>query len=218
MRRFLPYSAIVFAGVLAAACGNTPNQPSLAQPGATSLDALAASAGNGNGKPEIDPTWANGETVYMIGPHLIVDAKDTQPNLYAHAEELYLVVFPQASVPQPGALPITLPSGYQPQCNPCFHPGLPFPFVYHDHVITGAPGHGNNGTAGEFKAPWKIILVMYDPAYATSPGFKPITSATDLDAAEAKGGVFVKLAPGAPNEYEIETGNVLICPIASGKA
>jgi len=62
------------------------------------------------------------------------------PNAYEHAEELYLVVYPQTSTPQPGAGPITLPSGYQPQCNPCFHPGLPPQFVYHDHVITGAPG------------------------------------------------------------------------------
>lgn len=219
MPRVLRYSALLFAGAFVSACSNTPNQPSLAQPSAASQSALAASNGNGSGKPEIDPTWANGQTVYMIGPHLIVDAKDTQPNLYAQAQELYLVVFPQAGPPpQPGAGPITLPSGYQPQCNPCFHPGLPFPFVYHDHVITGAPGQGKNGTAGEFKAPWKIILLMYDPAYANSPTFTPITSATDLDAAEAKGGVFVKLAPGAPNEYEIETGNVLICPITSNKS
>jgi hypothetical protein len=216
MRRSLQYPAIVIAGVLAAACSNTPTQPSVAQPSAAGLDALAASAGNG--KPEIDPTWANGKTVYMIGPRLIPDAKDTQPNLYARADELYLVVFPQATLPQPGAGPITLASGYQPQCNPCFHPLLPFQFVYHDHVITGAPGTGKNGTAGEFEAPWKVILMMYDPTYANSTGFKPVTSEAEIDAAEAKGGIFVPLAPGAPNPFEIETGNVLICPIASNKS
>ena len=104
----------------------------------------------------------------MRGPHLIVNARETQPNLYAKAEELYLVVYPQQMVPSPGVPPITLPSGYQPQCNPCFHPGLPAPFVFHDHVISGAPGNGNNGTAGEFKAPWKVILLIYNPAYVSS--------------------------------------------------
>src|SRR5258706_16153670 len=115
----------------------------------------AAAAAAATGKPEIDPTYANGTTVYMIGPHLIPNARATMPNAYAHAEELYLVPYPQASVPAPGAGAITLPSGYQPQCNPCFHPGLPAPFIYHDHVITGAPGMGRDGTPGAYKAPWK---------------------------------------------------------------
>lgn len=179
---------------------------------------MRASMDAQGGKPDIDPTWANGQTVYMIGPHLIPNARETQPNLYEKAEELYLIAFPQQNVPAPGAGPITLPSGYQPQCNPCFHPGLPAPFVFHDHVVTGAPGHGNNGTAGDFKAPWKIIVLVYDPAYASSPGFKPITSAAALDAAEAAGGVFLKVNPGGDNEYEIDTGNVLICPLVSPHA
>ena len=179
---------------------------------------MQASMDAQGGKPDIDPTWANGETVYMIGPHLIPNARETQPNLYAKAEELYLIAFPQQNVPAPGAGPITLPSGYQPQCNPCFHPGLPAPFVFHDHVVTGAPGHGNNGTAGEFKAPWKIIVLVYDPNYAYSPGFKPITSAAAVDAADAAGGVFLKINVGGDNEYEIDTGNVLICPLVSPHA
>jgi hypothetical protein len=92
--------------------------------------------------------------------------------------------------------------------------------VFHDHVISGAPGMGNNGTAGEFKAPWKVILLVYNPAYVSSRSFKPITSETDLDAAEAKGNVFLPInsAPGATNPYEFETGNVLICPIVSSHA
>jgi hypothetical protein len=162
------------------------------------------------GKPEIDPTYANGTTVYMIGPHLIVNARETMPNAYAHAEELYLVTYPQATLP--------LPSGYQPQCNPCFHPGLPAPFVYHDHVITGAPGMGNNGTAGAYKAPWKIIVLVYNPEYVSSRTFKPITSAADLDAAEEAGNVFVPINPGGENVYEIDTGNLLICPTVSNHA
>jgi len=169
-------------------------------------------------KPEIDPTWANGQTVNMIGPHLIPGARDTMPNLYAHSEELYLLVFPQQTVPDPAtAGPITAGNGYHPQCNPCFHPGLPHPLVYHDHVITGAPGMGNDGTAGQYKAPWKIIVLIYNPAYAYSSNFHPITSANAIDAAEATGNenVFLKAFDGS---YEFETGNVLICPIVGNSA
>jgi hypothetical protein len=164
------------------------------------------------------PTYANGKTVYMIGPHMVVNARETMPNAYAHAEELYLVVYPQENMPSPSAGPITLPSGYQPQCDPCFHPGLPAPFVYHDHVVTGAPGMGNNGTAGEFKSPWKIILVVYNPAYVASPFFTPIKSAADLDAAELAGKAFLPVNQGAENPYEIDTGNLLICPLVSNHA
>jgi hypothetical protein len=206
--------SVVIAALALAGCQQSPAHPTSTSTAGGSLQANIAD------KPEVDPTWANGVQVSMIGPHLIVGARESQPELYAHAEELYLVVFPQASVPQPGAGPITLmPSMYQPQCNPCFHPGLPFPFVYHDHVITGAPGHGTNGTAGEFKAPWKIILVQYDPTYLTSKNFHPLTSADAVDAAEHPGlGILQVINPTGANPYEIETGNVLICPIVSGHA
>lgn len=222
--------AVALALITVGCGGSTPLQPdrinsvqaSQAQALSSSSSATAKSsvmaAPPSTGKPEIDPTYANGTTVYMIGPHIIVNARETQPNLYAHAEELYLVVYPQGSTPQPGAGPITLPSGYQPQCNPCFHPGLPAPFVYHDHVITGAPGMGKNGTAGEYKAPWKIILLMYRPDYAGSPNFVPLKSEADIDAAEHAGNVFVPINNGGANPYEIETGNVLICPTVSSHA
>ena len=169
-------------------------------------------------KPEIDPTYANGQTVYMIGAHVIPGAAQTMPNAYAHAEELYLLSYPQQTLPAPGAGPITLPSGYQPQCNPCFHPGLPAPFVFHDHVITGAPGMGTNGTAGAYKAPWKIIVLVYNPIHAMSPFFTPIKSAADIDAAEAAGSVFLPINAGGANRYEIDTGNLLICPTVSNHA
>lgn len=193
---------------------------SLVQPDPNRVVAsLSRAPGATPGKPEIDPTYANGTTVYMIGPHLIPNARATMPNLYAHAQELYLVVYPQQQTPTPSSGPVTLPSGYQPQCNPCFHPGLPASFVYHDHVITGAPGMGNQGTAGEYKGPWKIILLMYKPAYAAAPGFTPVKSEAAIDSAEVAGNVFLQInnAPGA-NPYEIETGNVLICPTVSPNA
>jgi hypothetical protein len=214
-------AALVLAAVSIVGCGrSTPLQPSptsataVAQASAESANATVAPSG----KPEIDPTYANGTTVYMIGPRLIVDARTKMPNAYEHAEELYLLVYPQASTPVPGAGPITLPSGYQPQCNPCFHPGLPPPFVYHDHVITGAPGMGNDGTAGEYKAPWKIIVLVYNPAYVASPGFRPLTSAAAVDAAEQAGNVFLPINSGGANPYEIDTGNLLICPTVSNHA
>jgi hypothetical protein len=217
MRTFVS-AALVLAAVSIAGCqGSTPLQPSPASPPAAAPSSAQSSnaAVSPSGKPEIDPTYANGTVVYMIGTHLIQNARATMPNAYAHAEELYLVVYPQASTPAPGAGPITLPSGYQPQCNPCFHSGLPFPFVYHDHVITGAPGMGNNGTAGDYKAPWKIIVLMYNPAYVASPTFQPVTSEKAIDAAEAAGNVFLPINSGGANPYEIETGNLLICPTVS---
>jgi hypothetical protein len=225
--RLRSYTALVLAAISITSCArSSPLQPDRvnsapttggvsAQTFSQTWNATAAEAAGG--KPEIDPTYANGTTVYMIGPRMIVDARTTMPNAYAHAEELYLVVYPQGSTPQPGSGPITLPSGYQPQCNPCFHPGLPPDFVYHDHVITGAPGMGNNGTAGEYKAPWKIILLVYNPAYVASPNFQPLKSEAAIDAAEHAGNVFLPINSGA-NPYEIDTGNLLICPTVSSHA
>jgi len=100
-------------------------------------------------KPAIDPSYAEGKTYYMIGTHVIVGAAQSQPEAYAHAEELYLIGYPQAALP--------LPSGYVPQCNPCFH--APPDFIFHDHVLPGAPGLGNDGTAGVWKAPWKNLFL-----------------------------------------------------------
>jgi hypothetical protein len=167
-------------------------------------------------KPEIDPSYAEGKTYYMIGPHLIANPN---PQLYAQSEELYLLVYPVNSgdAYDPPPPPVTLPSGYQPQCNPCEHPGLPAQFIYHDHVLTGAPGLGNHGTAGQYKGPWKIILLMYNPQVAMDPGFKPITRAEDIDPAE-QAGVFLPINQGASNPYEIETGTVLICPFVAPDA
>jgi hypothetical protein len=209
--RILSGAVVVFAAVSVVGCErSTFVQPEHQDATLAFSRNSAAAAVVPPGKPEIDPTYANGTTVYMIGPHLIPGARETMPNLYAHAEELYLVTYPQASLP--------LASGYTPQCNPCFHPGLPAPFVYHDHVITGAPGMGVNGTAGAYKAPWKIIVLVYNPAYVASPTFRPITSAAALDAAEVAGNVFLPINAGGSNVYEVDTGNLLICPTVSNHA
>ena len=209
-------TVLVLATISIAGCArSSPTEPDRASPAVAASKPGEPTTTAATGKPEIDPTYANGTTVYMIGPHMIVNAKATMPNAYEHAEELYLLVYPQTATPQPGAGPITLPSGYQPQCDPCFHPGLPPQFVYHDHVITGAPGMGNDGTAGEYKAPWKIILLVYNPAYVGSPNFTPIKSETAIDAAEQAGNVFLPINNGADNPYEVDTGNLLICPTVS---
>jgi len=197
--RILSGAVVVFAAVSVVGCERSTFVQPEHQDATLAFSRNSAAAVVPQGKPEIDPTYANGTTVYMIGPHLIVNARETMPNAYAHAEELYLV-------------------RYQPQCNPCFHPGLPAPFVYHDHVITGAPGMGVNGTAGAYKAPWKIIVLVYNPAYVTSPTFRPITSAAAVDAAEAAGNVFLPINAGGSNVYEVDTGNLLICPTVSNHA
>ena len=152
----------------------------------------------------------------MIGPHLITNPN---PSLYAQSEELYLLVYPINPTGSKTLGTQVLPSGYRPNCDPCFHPGIPPEFAYHDHVLTGAPGLGKNGTAGEFKSPWKIILLMYNPAAALSSTFNPITSARDIDAAEAAG-TFLPINPDphAENPFEIDTGTVLICPLVSPHA
>lgn len=165
-------------------------------------------------KPAIDPTYADGQTYYMIGPHVITNPN---PNLYAQSQELYLASYPWDFV---NNVPPTFASGYQPQCNPCWHPGLPAPFVYHDHVVTGAPGLGKNGTAGEFKGPWKIIVLQYVDAALTDPNFVPAKSAADIDLYETLGW-FQPINPDPDpnaNPFEIETGSVLICPLVSPHA
>jgi hypothetical protein len=141
---------------------------------------------------EIDPSYANGTTVYMIGPHMITNPT---PTLLAQAEPLYILAYPvnlgppanPTSTCTANCPSITLPSGYQPQCNPCFHPGLPPVFAYHDHVLEGASGFGKDGTAGDFKGPWRIIVLLFNPAVAMSPSFQLVTSDAALDTAEAAG-------------------------------
>jgi hypothetical protein len=191
----LAVGAMLVSGLVFARIGNPP-------------------AAHAAGKPQVDPSYANGVTVYMIGPHMITNPN---PNLLAHADDLYLLAFPEDTSCAPNCGAITLPSGYHPQCDPCFHPGLPIPFVYHDHVLTGAPGFGKNGTAGSFKGPWQVIVLMYNPAYANSPNFKPVTSDEALDTAEAAGD-FLPINQGAENPYEVATGTILICPLVSPHA
>lgn len=206
----------LFAGAFGARSsrvGSTRPAATIRVPGVAALLAMLAALWMISGavnaaKPEIDPSYANGKTYYMIGPHVVFGAAQTQPQVYAHAEELYLVAYPQSALP--------LASGYVPQCNPCFH--APPAFIFHDHVLTGAPGLGTNGTAGAYKAPWKIILMMYTVEAVSDPNFVPVKSVEDLDLAEGAGKFQAIAPPGSENPYEIDTGNLLICPLVAPDA
>jgi hypothetical protein len=161
---------------------------------------------------EIDPSYANGTTVYMMGAKLITNP---DPNLLATAPPLYGLAY---KVPGGTTGPITLPSGYQPQCNPCDH--FPPPFHYHDHILAGAPGFGADGTALDNKGPWKIIIMMYDPAVSSKPDFKPLMDDESIVTAE-QNGEFLKINADlshGPDPYQIDTGMVLICPLVSSHA
>lgn len=184
---------------------------------ATGIALLACGSVASAGKPELDQSYAEGQIYWMIGPRLMEGVATTNPNLYAQAEELYLVVYPLQNDTNDDHSPKTLNSGYQPQCDPCYHPGLPAPFVYHDHVLAGAPGLGNHGTANANKGPWKIILVEYRLGVILDLGFTPAKSVKDILDGEMNGD-FQVINPGADNPYEIDTGNVLICPLVSPSA
>lgn len=161
---------------------------------------------------QTDLVYANGQVFTMMDlgafPH-------PSPGLLS-APNLYVLVY----------APTAIPTGYTPQCDPCDHPNLatlPGGGDYHDHVLDGAPGFGTDGTAGGMQAPWRLVLLFYNPAYtANAANFQPITSDTALDAAEAAsaqalatGGLpeLLPINPSANNPFEIVTPTVINCPL-----
>src|SRR6266511_4999986 len=102
------------------------------------------------------------ENVYVDGQTYAINTGaavvfDASPGLLEQSSPMYLIGFTVV----PGTTgPITLPSGYQPQNN-----GLPSPVPYHDHVLTGAPGLGTSGTAGDYAAPLRHVWRPFE----TSP-------------------------------------------------
>jgi hypothetical protein len=56
------------------------------------------------------------------------------------------------------------------------------------------------------------VIVVYNPLWAMSPLFQPVKSEEALDAAEQSGTVFLPINPTGANHYEVEPGNLLICP------
>lgn len=93
--------------------------------------------------PSTEHVYADGQSYTMLGVTLKTQAS---PGLLS-APVMYVIGY----VPSPSLLANgTLTSGYAPQCDPCDHGA----FIYHDHVLTGEPGHGTNGTSGkDYAAP-----------------------------------------------------------------
>ncbi len=159
-----------------------------------------------------------GETAYANGQLFCINLTkiiaNPSPGLLATAEPLYVAAYFPLPAGCDTSNPSTcgsesLPSGYQPLCNPCFHGGGLNNFPYHDHVIAGAPGFGNDGTAGGMKGPWVLIIVSYNPSYSNQLGFTPFKSTADISSGELAGD-FQIINPGAANPYEINTGIVVI--------
>ena len=170
----------------------------------TATPALAA-------KPVTEQMYANGSTVYMIAPPTLATGGRNVP------DELYLAVYP---IDPTGVNlgPLTVgTNNYTPQCDPCFHPGVPLPFAYHDHVVSGAPGFGANGTAGSFNPFWHVFVVVYNPAVFMGQSFTPVKSAAELDAGEANG-MFLPINPSGANHFEVDSGIVFLCNIVSSHA
>ena len=155
--------------------------------------------------------YANDTTVYMIAPPTLATGGPNVP------DELYLAVYPiNPTGSNLGHLTVGA-NNYAPQCDPCFHPGVPLPFSYHDHVISGAPGFGTHGTAGAYNPFWHVFVVMYNPGAFTGKIFTPVRSAAELDAGEASG-MFLPINQGGSNPYEFDTGIVFLCNIVSSHA
>lgn len=163
-------------------------------------------------KPGVEPMYSNGTTVYMAAPPTIASPAAHVP------DDLYLAVYPINPTGSMTLGPLTVgTNNYAPQCNPCFHPGVPLPFSYHDHVISGSPGFGKTGTAGSFNPWWHVFVVMYNPADFTGKAFSPVTSNAALDQGEANG-LFLPINKGGANPYEVDTGIVFLCVIVSSHA
>ena len=143
--------------------------------------------------------YANG-AIYSMNIHHI-NLSPTAEEMAA-AQPLYAVAYPinPQGLRTLGALSV---QGYHPQCDPCFHPGLPLQLVYHDHVVAGVPGFGEVGTAGQWQATRHPIAVMYTPQYISSAAFVPLTTEAMVRAGEAAGDFLpINPDPTAANPYE----------------
>jgi hypothetical protein len=161
--------------------------------------------------PCTEKAYANGEEFCI---HVTKIITHPSKGLLKTAEPIYIAAYfplPQGCDPsnESSCGPETLPSGYQPLCNPCFHGGALNNYPYHDHVISGAPGFGRNGTNGVMKGPWILIIVAYNSTYSNETSFKPFMSTSGIATGE-KEGDFQVINPGADNPYEINTGIVII--------
>ena len=162
----------------------------------------------------VGPTWAssvpagasNEVAVYVDGriDRMIINHVNLNPSdgELAAARPFYVAVFPVNPDGRTDLGRLTLPSGYRPKCDPCFHPVLPFQLVYHDHILSGAPGLGTGGTAQEQQGTRHPIAVMYDPTFIGQPSFRPLTTTDDVRAAE-QAGELLPINAGAANPFEL---------------
>lgn len=167
--------------------------------------AVAAAGALAHGKPGTETAYAGGQSVTIAAVHSIVNPS---PSHLAHANDLYIAAYPWDTTPP------TFASGYVPICDPCYHPGLPDPFVYHDHVLSGAP------RLGDTSAPRHLILVLYKSSVLTDPRFVPAKSIAQIRQGEqdSPDGLFQVINPGGDNPYEIDTGELVVSPVVSPHA
>jgi hypothetical protein len=154
----------------------------------------------------VPPAASNEVAVYVDGQTwgMYINHVNLTPSAgeIAAATPFYVAVFPLNPAGRADLGRLTVGGGYQPQCDPCFHPGLPFQLVYHDHILSGAPGFGEDGTAGLQQGTRHPIAVMYSPATIQRADFSPLTSAAGVIAAE-QAGELLPINPGAANPYEL---------------
>jgi len=149
--------------------------------------------------------------------HMIIHRINLSPNAgeLAAAQPLYVVVYPINPSGLTNLGPLSV-NGYHPQCDPCFHPGLPLVLVYHDHVLNGTPDLGLGTSAEDWQATRHPVAVMYSPDYVNSAGFRPLTTVVEVQAGE-QSGLFLPINPGASNPYELPQDVVVtiqLVPIA----
>lgn len=156
--------------------------------------------------------YAEGRTYTMVTAHSM---PASSPGL-AKSPPLWVMVF----------APNAIPPGYTPQCDPCDHPNnpnLPGGGDYHDHLLPSAPGSGTDATAGGYRGPWMITIVVFNPAFTHgNTAFAPLTSDDQLTAAEAASAValsthgvpeLLPINPSGADVFEKPLGIVLVCPI-----
>ena len=150
--------------------------------------------------------YADGATYHMNIHH--INLSPTAEEMAA-AEPIYVVVFPINPLALTNLGPLSV-QGYNPQCDPCFHPGLPLRLVYHDHVLSGTPNTGVGGGAQDWEAVRHPIAVMYSPDFINSVGFRPLTTVAQVQAGERYGDFLpINGDPSAANRYELPQ-NVVI--------
>jgi hypothetical protein len=175
----------------------------------------------------------------LVGPGSAVAAQAAASTSLVYAEGRTYTMVTATSVPATNAglqsapplwemvfAPNAIPVGYTPQCDPCDHPNnpnLPAGGDYHDHLLPSAPASGMDATAGGYRGPWMITILVFNPAYTHgNTAFEPITSDDQLTAVEAASAAALA-AHGVPellpinlsgaNVFEKPIGIDLICPI-----